>query len=131
MFSICIKWEPFRSTNEKRKTKPIFINSILYPQLRSQSLLHLQSFVHGRSASIQVQQPVQPFSGLHLHLTNCLWMLLAVLSTTACSHYQYVFNPIHSVVLNQVIKLTRYSTHDQQYKQREMYVPRESQKLDG
>ena len=38
-------------------------------------------------------------------------MLLAVLSTTACSHHQYVFSPIHSVVVNQVMKLMHYSTH--------------------
>ena len=34
--------------------------------------MHLQSSVHGRSAFTQVQHPVQPFSGLHSHVTNCL-----------------------------------------------------------
>ena len=62
MFSMRINWEllegAFRRTNEKRKTKPIFINNIFYLQLHSQSPLHLQSSVHGRSAFIQVQLPV-------------------------------------------------------------------------
>ena len=48
VFSTRIKWESlektFHRTNEKRKTKPIFKNNVLYLQLRSQSPLHLQQF---------------------------------------------------------------------------------------
>ena len=77
------------SYNEKHETKPILINKIFYLKLRSQSLLYLQSSVHGRLVFLQFQPPVQPFSEFHLHLTNCritLWQfcpqrLVAITST--------------------------------------------------
>ena len=57
---------------------------------------------------------MQPFFWLHIHLTNCpiRLMLQAVFIPTPCSHQKCTSNPIHSVVVNQVMKLNALSEAD-------------------